>query len=52
MEKLGFIEFKQGKQKNGAVGSMITKVYRDNEILNDHVPTIKKLAIKAEELSE
>jgi|JI61114BRNA_FD_contig_51_3842169_length_960_multi_1_in_0_out_0_1 translation initiation factor 2D len=46
MDRLGLIEFKQGKQKNGAVGSMITKVHRDNETLSEHIPTIKKLAVK------
>lgn len=31
---------------------MIVKVHRDNEILSEHVPTIKKLAAKGEEASE
>lgn len=51
MDKLGLIEFKQGKQKSGAVGSTITKIFRDNELLSEHVPTIKKLAQK-EQTSE
>lgn len=46
MDRLGIIEFKQGKQKSGAVGPTINKIHRDNELLSEHVPTIKKLAQK------
>lgn len=31
MNKEGIIEFKQGKQKNGAAGATISKVNRDHE---------------------
>jgi hypothetical protein len=52
MDKLGLIEFKQGKEKMGAAGPMIAKINTDNELLSEHTPTIKKLAAKVEELEE
>lgn len=43
MSKEGILEFKQGKQKNGATGDMIVKINREHEEIKDYIPTVKKM---------